>query len=41
VITSTSLAVPSGYADPDLANNTDSATTDIPIPVTLQTFTIE
>lgn len=41
VTVETTVAAPAGYLDPDLANNTASVTTDIPIPVTLQRFTVE
>lgn len=35
------VGVPSEIHDPDPANNTASVTTDIPVPVTLQRFTVE
>jgi len=41
VTASATAGVPTGFHDPDLTNNTAIAVTDVPIPVTLQRFTIE
>ena len=41
VVATATVGVPAGFHDPDLTNNIATATTGVPIPVTLQSFTIE